>query len=126
MARIRFACSAGTSGCTVDGKKTRATVISPTATDIITALTARSRNLTSKALAKSVIPQPSAVVYSQRLPMGGRSTATARVTIETVRKTKAARLAIVARRPTVSGTRYSTGTDTLMESVAAARYTVQL
>src|SRR5579859_7696064 len=126
MARMRFACKAGTSGWTVEGKKTRAIVIRPTATDIMTALTARSWNLSSKALAKRVMPQPRAVVYSQRLPMGGRSTAMARVTIDAVKAMRAHRLATLPRRPTNSGGRYSTGTETLTELVAAARYTVQL
>src|SRR5262245_14755445 len=121
MARMRFACRAGTRGWTVEGKKTSATAMRATATDIITALTARSWNLSSKALAKRVMPQPRAVVYSQRLPIGGRSTVIARVTIEAVRATRAQRLAIVASRPTNSGGRYSTGTDTFPESVAAAR-----
>ena len=88
---------------------------------IITPVTARSRNFISKAFAKSVIPQPNAVVYSQRLPIGGRSTARARVAIEAVRKTSAARLAALPIVPTKAGIGYSTGILTLIESVAAVR-----
>src|SRR3989304_6256631 len=111
---MRLACSAGTSGEISEGKKTRATPIIVAATDIITALTARSLNATSKMTVKSVIPQPRATVYSHRFPRGGLSVAMVRETIESVRSPRAQDAAPVAKEPKARGTGIRTGRVTVI------------
>jgi len=70
------------------------------------------------------MPQPSATVYSQRLPNGGRPTATARAAIDIVRKKRAQTADPVAKEPKERGTATRTGTVTDMALVAACRYAV--
>src|SRR3954470_8942424 len=96
-----------------------------TATGSITAAIARSLNAVSNTVVNRTMPKASAVVYSQRLPSGGRSTATARDSTDNVSNAsashKTARDAVEA--PLGMATR--TGMLIVPASVAACRYVVQ-
>src|SRR6185436_5204033 len=96
-----------------------------TATGSITAPMARSLNAVSNTVVNSTMPKASAVVYSHRLPSGGRSTATARDSTDNVSSASASHSTAREAVTAPLGTDTRTGMLIVPASVAACRYVVQ-
>src|SRR3954466_7592016 len=96
-----------------------------TATGSITAAIARSLNAVSNTVVNRTMPNASAVVYSQRLPRGGRSTAIARETTDVVRNASASHNTARDAAAAPLGTETRTGMLIVPALVAAWRYVVQ-